>query len=340
VAVAVVLLAILAPTLALAKDSPAPFLDAPPAVSYRLPFAAGFESKVGQGWNTPYSHQGRSGYAYDFLMPIGTPVLAAADGRVSHVQTGHRACGGPGLLNDTNLVTIDHADGTATVYIHLSRVDVAVGDLVAAGQPIGLSGRVGYTGCVAHLHFARQAQGAAVTQSRPVFFQEYPGRVFTAGDVVEARPLTCLQSQPGMPSNAFCGQYFYGTDTRMASMAEAVAGVDAQWAGGRPAGLDIQTQRTGTADLTARWVGSFLFAATGSVNFAINASDGVRLIVDGNVFLDTWAGPAPAAEIVVVRTLTAGFHTIQLEFHHEGAAPATVSLGWWASDEGLGLNVQ
>ncbi|HET8785481.1 MAG TPA: M23 family metallopeptidase, partial [Candidatus Limnocylindrales bacterium] len=85
-------------------------------------------------------------------------------------------CGGREMVNAVNFVTIDHADGTATLYGHLSRVDVGVGDVVQAGQPIGRSGRTGFTNCGAHLHFSRQAGGRAVTQSVPVYFAEYPDK--------------------------------------------------------------------------------------------------------------------------------------------------------------------
>ena len=97
------------------------------AVEYRLPFEAGQSFPINQGWHGAYSHFGLSAYAYDFGLPEGTPVVAAAAGVVAFVQDGERACGGRALRNDANSVTIYHADGTATLYAHLSTIRVTVG---------------------------------------------------------------------------------------------------------------------------------------------------------------------------------------------------------------------
>lgn len=81
----------------------------------------------------------------DIAVPIGTPVGAAGDGVV--VSAGPR--GGYG-----NAVTIRHADGSTTLYGHLSQVSVQPGQQVQGGQPIGLSGSTGVsTG--PHVHFGR-----------------------------------------------------------------------------------------------------------------------------------------------------------------------------------------
>lgn len=91
-----------------------------------------------------------TGYVYlhngvDFSVPEGTPVHAAAGGKVTAAVTGG---GGP----MGNYITLEHAGGVRSQYLHLSAVDVAVGDQVAAGQVIGKSGNTGRsTG--AHLHF-------------------------------------------------------------------------------------------------------------------------------------------------------------------------------------------
>jgi hypothetical protein len=317
----------------------APVAPETSAVAYRLPFAAGQSIKVVQGWNTRYSHHGRSAFAYDFKLPVGTPVLAAAAGVVSYIHKGSRACGGSELRGAANYVTINHADGTATQYGHLSRVDVAVGDEVAEGQQIALAGRSGYTSCVAHLHFARQAQGGAVTQSRPIYFREYPGVQFKSGMYVEANPEACGAPAPGVSTGAFCGTYFYGTAERLASMAETNEAIDFEWSSGRPTALDIDTHGTGAAAFSVRWVGTFDFSTTGSYDFALTTSDGVRLSIDGDVVLDSWADPAELSEILLSRTLLAGAHVIELEYHH-GAGDAVIRLGWSRSYEGPRADVR
>ena len=50
------------------------------AARYRMPFGGGAPRRLSQGANGKYSHRGE--YAFDFLMPIGTPVLAAREGIV------------------------------------------------------------------------------------------------------------------------------------------------------------------------------------------------------------------------------------------------------------------
>jgi murein DD-endopeptidase MepM/ murein hydrolase activator NlpD len=158
---------------------------------YRLPIAPGQELRIEQGWNSTFSHNGKNAYAYDIGMPLGTDVFAAAAGLVAFTHDGETACGGKDLLKKANYVTIYHADGSATLYAHLSAVGVKVGDIVAAGQVIGKSGNTGYTNCVPHLHFARQYQGKSVSQSVPVYFEGYAKQQFHTGDVVSIPAAPC-----------------------------------------------------------------------------------------------------------------------------------------------------
>jgi murein DD-endopeptidase MepM/ murein hydrolase activator NlpD len=65
----------------------------------------------------------------------GAPVRAAADGEV--IYAGNQI---PGF---GNLVLIKHADGWATVYAHLNRVDVKNQEKVTQGQQIGQAGNTG-----------------------------------------------------------------------------------------------------------------------------------------------------------------------------------------------------
>jgi murein DD-endopeptidase MepM/ murein hydrolase activator NlpD len=82
----------------------------------------------------------------DVARPVGTPVAAPADGVVI------LAAASPFTL-EGNLLMIDHGMGLNSAFLHLSRIDVRVGDSVRQGQPIGAIGMTGRaTG--PHLHWA------------------------------------------------------------------------------------------------------------------------------------------------------------------------------------------
>lgn len=88
----------------------------------------------------------------DFAAPAGTPVRAAAAGRVEFAGTR----GGYG-----NLVIVEHADGTETWYAHQRDLAVRAGDQVGAGAVLGTVGSTGRsTG--PHLHLEVRRNGVAV----------------------------------------------------------------------------------------------------------------------------------------------------------------------------------
>jgi murein DD-endopeptidase MepM/ murein hydrolase activator NlpD len=60
-----------------------------------------------------------------------------------------------------NCIVVDHGYGLHTIYGHLSRIDVKVGDPVKRGQPMGLSGMTGMAGGD-HIHFAMQLDGIQI----------------------------------------------------------------------------------------------------------------------------------------------------------------------------------
>ena len=88
---------------------------------------------------TPYAagHRG-----IDFGVPIGTTVVAAADGTVSFA----------GAVGASLFVSIDHPGGLRTTYSFLSAVLVKKGAVVSQGQTIARSGP-GATGEQPNLHF-------------------------------------------------------------------------------------------------------------------------------------------------------------------------------------------
>ncbi len=88
------------------------------------------------------------------ITAVYTPVLAASAGVVVIAQGGYNYGYG-------NFVEIDHGNGYATVYAHLSQINVTVCEGVAMGQVIGISGSTGNsTG--PHLHFEIRKGGSSV----------------------------------------------------------------------------------------------------------------------------------------------------------------------------------
>ncbi|MGI6037552.1 MAG: peptidoglycan DD-metalloendopeptidase family protein [Limnochordia bacterium] len=113
--------------------------------AFRWPARGRISSRFGPRW-------GRMHYGLDLAVPTGTPIEAAADGRVTF--SGWR--GGYGYL-----VTIDHGNGVETRYAHNSRLLVRAGERVKRGQVIARSGNTGNsTG--PHLHFEIRYRGTAV----------------------------------------------------------------------------------------------------------------------------------------------------------------------------------
>jgi murein DD-endopeptidase MepM/ murein hydrolase activator NlpD len=97
----------------------------------------------------------------DFRAAYGTPILAAAEGRV----TGAGWAGGYGRQ-----VRLSHANGIATSYSHMSRIAVSRGATVRRGQVIGYVGSTGLsTG--PHLHYEMYRNGATINPRSVRFTQ-------------------------------------------------------------------------------------------------------------------------------------------------------------------------
>lgn len=90
----------------------------------------------------------------DIGAPIGTPIRAAADGKVILARVGGWG-GGYG-----NYVIIQHPNGMQTLYGHMNRVDVSAGDSVSQGNIIGTVGNTGNSSGP-HLHIEIHKKGGA-----------------------------------------------------------------------------------------------------------------------------------------------------------------------------------
>jgi hypothetical protein len=157
---------------------------------FLLPFACGTRHRVTQGNNGSVSHMGRTAYAFDFALGLNTPILAMKSGVVRFTRDSTNPgdnCyngGGPECRDSANYVVLQHIDGTGSAYVHLNRVDVQVGQRIAQGDQLGLSGSTGYsTG--PHGHIERQVLcDSRFCQSIELRFADVSNGIPQEGDTV------------------------------------------------------------------------------------------------------------------------------------------------------------
>ena len=145
---------------ALAGSPPEPCADArypdPLRSPYVLPYPVDAAYKVRQGNcdTTNTHHQGyRASFAYDFDMPLGSPVTAARGGQVILVED---SCADTDHDPDHgNRVIVRHEDASYALYGHLQQgsAQVQVGATVRLGQALARSGDSGLSRGP-HLHLA------------------------------------------------------------------------------------------------------------------------------------------------------------------------------------------
>ncbi len=102
------------------------------------------------GWRDGKMHKG-----IDINLHKGDAIVAAFDGmvRIAHAK---------GAFG--NVIIIRHYNGLETVYAHLSKIKVKPGQIVLAGQLIGLGGNTGRSSGP-HLHFEVRFKGQALNPS-------------------------------------------------------------------------------------------------------------------------------------------------------------------------------
>jgi murein DD-endopeptidase MepM/ murein hydrolase activator NlpD len=130
-----------------------------PTLLFKGPFAQLGNSQVEASFadHRTYVHDGKEvdqqvHLGFDLAVTSRVAIVAANDGKVLHANW-------LGIYG--NCVVLDHGMGIATLYGHLSSIDVKVGDTVSKGQALGRSGMTGLAGGD-HLHFTLLVSGHPV----------------------------------------------------------------------------------------------------------------------------------------------------------------------------------
>lgn len=118
----------------------------------------------------------------DILAPLGTPVVAAADGVIERVEETERG----GLV----VWLRETATNRSHYYAHLQTQQVRRGDRVRAGEPVGTVGTTGNASETApHLHFGVYRSGSPVN---PSLFLDPPAETSADGEAEDGTDLTLV----------------------------------------------------------------------------------------------------------------------------------------------------
>jgi hypothetical protein len=141
---------------------------------YWLPYKEKTSQLMVQGYLTNYSH--KTLIANDFKMKSGTIICASRAGVVFDVMEASNIGGLKDKENHWNYILILHNDSSTAIYGHLQQngAMVTIGDTIAQGQEIGVSGNTGYS-AFPHLHFqVRNKEGIQI----PVRFLTKHGKQY------------------------------------------------------------------------------------------------------------------------------------------------------------------
>ena len=110
--------------------------------------ASGFGMRIHPIYKTQQFHNGM-----DFTARIGTPIYATGDGKIAKVESSARGYG--------KYVIIDHGFGYKTLYAHMSKFKVTIGQKVNRGDVIGYVGNTGLSSGP-HLHYEVHKYGEKI----------------------------------------------------------------------------------------------------------------------------------------------------------------------------------
>ena len=243
------------------------------------------------------------------------------------------AATGPGNYLEIRLTTTDSKglSKTMTQNLQPNRVDATF-----QSNPIGLSLQVNGTSFKAPRTFVSW-EGYKMSVNAPSPQQRLSGSTYkyvswsdgggqqhdiTMGADAKTYTATFKQctGRACCPQGQFLAKY-YGNMTLSGtpSIMRCEEKIDNDWGGGGPG------SGVGVDGFSARWVKTFDFEG-GDYTFTARADDGIRLFVDGELLIDQWKEQRPT-RYDATRTLTAGKHTVKVEYYENGGG-AVAQVGW------------
>lgn len=117
-------------------------------VKRKISYLSGFGMRIHPIHKIPKMH-----FGLDFTAKTGTTVRATGEGKVTSIKKDRSGYG--------NHIIIDHGFGYETLYGHLDKMDVRIGQIVKKGEEIGTVGTTG-TSTAPHLHYEVHFKGKPI----------------------------------------------------------------------------------------------------------------------------------------------------------------------------------
>ena len=140
---------------------------------------------------------------------------------------------------------------------------------------------------------------------------------------LETRTLMASDTNAGI---GLLGQYYDNADLTGLALSRVDANINFNWGTGSPSAL------IGADTFSVRWSGQIEAIYTEQVNFFVNADDGVRLWVDGQLLIDRWSSTPVVNATGTIPMIAGRKYDLQLEYF-ENTNSAAVSLEWSSASQ-------
>lgn len=173
---------------------------------YSFPVAEKGNAAIQSFWGAKRDGGKRSHEGLDIFADRGTPVLAAADGRIS--STGNRGLGGKQVWQRSGIF------GNALYYAHLDSIIATTGQRVKIGDTLGFVGNTGNARTTPpHLHFGIYQRGHGAVNPLPYIF-EGTAPIPTSNPEITAQYGTVTSAIANLRSSAFAKAPKLGQEKR------------------------------------------------------------------------------------------------------------------------------